>query len=106
MKFGCGGESALPKQQQKRCRKLLSGNALEVAEAGLERTANSSGNTGHSEKGGAESGASSGDSASIDPDLMAVVNAWPTLPETTRRQIAATIREAVGSHGVGDGGAR
>ncbi len=42
----------------------------------------------------------------IDPDLMAVVNAWPTLPETIRRQIAATIREAVGSHGVGDGGAR
>jgi hypothetical protein len=47
-----------------------------------------------------------GNSALIDPDLAAVVNAWPTLPETIRRQIAATIREAVGSHGVGDGGAR
>jgi len=64
-----------------------------VAEAGLERTANSSGNTGYSEKGGAESGASSGDSRPLDPDLMAVVNAWPTLPETTRQSILTIIRE-------------
>jgi hypothetical protein len=47
---------------------------------------------GHSEKGGAESGASSGDSRPIDADLMAVVNAWPTLPEETRRQILAMLR--------------
>jgi len=65
-----------------------------VAEAGLERTANSSGNTGHSEKGGAESGASSGDSAPIDPNLTAVVAAWPDLPETVRQTIVAAVRAA------------
>jgi hypothetical protein len=65
-----------------------------VAEAGLERTANSSGNTGHSEKGGAESGASCGDSRPIDPDLMAVIAAWPDLPETVRQSIMAAVRAA------------
>jgi hypothetical protein len=66
---------------------------VSVAEAGLERTANSSGNTGYSEKGGAESGASSGNSAPIDPDLMAIVNAWPDLPKTARQAILAIIQE-------------
>jgi hypothetical protein len=69
-------------------------------------TLENAGKTGVPQESGTESGTVGAQLAPIDPDLAAVVNAWPTLPETTRRQIAATIREAVGSHGVGDGGAR
>jgi len=35
----------------------------------------------------AESGAVSTDLALADPDLVAIVTAWATLPETTRRAI-------------------
>ena len=61
-----------------------------VAAAGLEITAKSSENQGALPEGGAESGAWSGDSAPIDPDLAAVVATWPGLPKATRQQVAAT----------------
>ena len=51
--------------------------------------------------GGAKSGALSGDScpggalpALADPELMAVVAAWPTLPEAVRQRIAGAVKAA------------
>ena len=32
----------------------------------------------------------------IDPDLAAVVSAWPALPEAVRRDIVATVRRETG----------
>lgn len=69
-----------------------------MAGTGFEIPANSSGNRGVGGRGGAESGALSGDSPSggalpapTDPDLLTVVNAWPTLPEAVRRRIVAML---------------
>lgn len=45
-----------------------------------------------SEKGGAESGAVSSKTAPIDPDLARIIDAWPTLPETTRVAIVRAIQ--------------
>jgi hypothetical protein len=74
-----------------------------VGGTGPEQTANSSGNQGVTPQGGAESGALSGDSAEggalpapNDPDLMAVVVAWSTLPEAVRRKVVAVIRGVSG----------
>ena len=58
---------------------------------GLEHTAYSSENPGVAPQGGAKSGALSGDSAPIDPDLAAVVAAWPTLPKATRRRVVEIV---------------
>ena len=44
--------------------------------------------------GAAESGAFGPENASIDPDLRAVVDAWPTLPEPVRVGIVALVRAA------------
>jgi hypothetical protein len=61
----------------------------------------SSENQGVAPQGGAKSGALSGDSvasgalpAPTDPDLAAVVNAWPTLPEAVRRQVVGLVRSS------------
>jgi hypothetical protein len=32
----------------------------------------------------------------LPPDLMAVVNAWPELPEKVRRQVVAMVQRAGG----------
>jgi branched-subunit amino acid aminotransferase/4-amino-4-deoxychorismate lyase len=72
----------------------LSPASEEATRQGLEHTANSSGNHGVALQGGAKSGALSGDSAPIDPDLAAVVAAWPTLPEATRQSIVAAVKVA------------
>ncbi len=37
-----------------------------------------------------------GDSAPIDPDLAAVVAAWPALPATARQSILRIVRQAAG----------
>jgi hypothetical protein len=41
----------------------------------------------------AESGAVLPDSVPIDPDLAALIGAWPTLPAAVRRQIMAMTRD-------------
>lgn len=76
---------------------------------GVEQIADSSGNTGVTLQGGAQSGALSGDSAqggalpaSTDPDLLAVVNAWPKLPEAARQRIVAVVREVFGNELEGE----
>ena len=42
--------------------------------------------------GGAKSGAVGAQSADIDPDLQAVIDAWAGLSEAVRRRVLAMIR--------------
>ena len=72
------------------CRALLYRTHVHSTPRGVEQRANSSGNQGVALQGGAKSGALSGDSAP-DPDLMAVVAAWPTLPEAVRQKIVGMV---------------
>ena len=64
----------------------------ELAEAGLERTANSSGKTPNSEKGGAKSGAVDARQAVHDPDLAELLHAWPDLTPAARAGILKIVR--------------
>jgi hypothetical protein len=65
---------------------------FQVAGTGTEHPSDSSGNQGVALQGGAKSGALSGDSAISDPDLLAVVAAWPTLPEAVRQRVVAMVQ--------------
>ena len=65
-----------------------------MAGTGFETTAFSSGNTPLSETGDAKSDVNCTQSDDADPDLMAVVNAWPTLPESLKAGIVAVVRAA------------
>jgi len=67
-----------------------------VTPTGAEHTPDFSGKQGAKPQGGAESGALSGDSARIDPDLALIVNQWPTLPEATRQAVLGVDRQAAG----------
>jgi len=62
-----------------------------VGDKGLELPPKSAGNTGFSETGGAESGAVGARMGLSDPDLAAVVAAWPNLPEATRAAVVALV---------------
>lgn len=44
--------------------------------------------------GGAKCGALLPNSVAIDPDLPAVIDAWPDLPEAIKAGIVATVRAA------------
>jgi hypothetical protein len=46
-------------------------------------------------QGGAESGAPLPGNPDIAPDLLAIVDAWPRLPESIRAGILALVRAAV-----------
>jgi hypothetical protein len=48
------------------------------------------------EGGGAKSGAPTPIKPTIDPDLAALIDAWPTLPEAIRAGIVALVRAAGG----------
>ena len=50
------------------------------------------GKTGVSIEGGAECGALGAQTGQIDPDLQAIIERWPTLPEPIRAGILAMIR--------------
>jgi len=64
--------------------------------AGIEPSPESSGNGGTGDQGGAECGARDARKAEFSPDLAAVVEAWPKLPEAIRAGILAMIRAAGG----------
>jgi hypothetical protein len=68
-----------------------------------KHTIDFTGNTGISQKSAARSGALQVKNQPIDPDLAAVVGAWPDLPETARQQVLGIVRKAVESHGAGEG---
>jgi hypothetical protein len=63
-----------------------------VAGTGFERPSKNTGNSTVDPQGGAESGALGVRGRPIDPELAAVVDAWPTLPAATRSAILAMIR--------------
>lgn len=66
---------------------------------GLEPTPESSGKTGDSAQGGALCGAPgdlSTSAAHSDPDLLAVVRAWPSLSAEARQAVLAIIDGAKG----------
>ena len=70
---------------------------------GHELPANSSGNQGVGVQGGAETGELLGDSrrggelpALANPDLAAVIDAWPALPEADRQRTMVTVLEESG----------
>ena len=65
-----------------------------MGDTGLEHTLNSSEQHAVSEIGGAESGAVAAETSSIDPDLQAVIEAWPMLPEAIKAGILAMARAA------------
>ena len=58
-----------------------------MGDTGFEQPPKSSTKTHFLDQGGAKSGAI----AEIDPDLAALVAAWPTLPEPIRRAMLALI---------------
>lgn len=60
--------------------------------AGIEPMAKSSENRGVGDQSGAECGALGAREASIDPELAAVVDAWPGLPRAIKAAILAMIR--------------
>jgi len=58
----------------------------------LEQSALTPTKTPISQNDGAKSGAPHGDFSQNDPDLAAVVRAWPDLPEQTKTAIRALIQ--------------
>ena len=77
---------------KKRHKPLRAKGLFSAPPRGIEQGANSSGNTGSDVRRDANSDAVCGDSIPIDPDLAAVVAAWPTLPESTRAAVLALVR--------------
>jgi hypothetical protein len=67
-----------------------------VEAAGIELSHESTGKTANSETGGAESGALGAQETLNDPDLAAVVDAWPTLPQPIKAGILAMIGKVAG----------
>ena len=51
--------------------------------------------TGISENAGADAGAVETKTAHDDPDLQAIIDAWPTLPEAIKVAILATVKAGV-----------
>lgn len=66
---------------------------LPVGGEGLEPTPPNPQNTIFSPSGGAESGALGAQLGALPPELMAVVEAWPSLPEGVKASILAAVRK-------------
>lgn len=64
----------------------------QVAGTGFEPPNKNTGETPRRGEGGAESGALGAHSTPIDPDLQAIIEAWPKLNESTKAGILATVR--------------
>ena len=65
-----------------------------MGDTGLEQSSKSSGNCGGRDQSGAESGARDAQYASIDPELAAVVDGWPTLSVAIKAGILAMVGAA------------
>ncbi len=68
-----------------------------VEDNGLESPPENTGKSGDSAISGAESGALGAREVPLDPKLVAVVNALPTLPESSKAGILAIVGTARGS---------
>ncbi len=62
-----------------------------MGRTGLEQTGKTLGNSGNSERSGADSGADPVNSLQIDPDLQRLIDSWPNLPEAVKAGIAAMV---------------
>ena len=74
------------------CRKSLS----DSGEGGIRTPSEISTKNVDFGQGGAESGALTPESTSIDPALATIIDAWPMLPEAIRAGILALVRAAGG----------
>ncbi len=63
-----------------------------VVREGLEQPPKSSGKTAVSTIGGAKSDVIGAAGGAIDPDLQAILDAWPRLPESVRAEVLAMVR--------------
>jgi hypothetical protein len=106
------GASEPPRNADAACRKVLPINTLDdkrrkpakVVRGGVEpptlgfsvteQTAKSSGNRPISRSAGADAGAVETKNAHADPDLQAIIDAWPSLPEAIRAGILAVAKAA------------
>lgn len=68
---------------------------------GFEPPQESSGKTGFSETGGAESDALLARPAEMPADLQAIVVAWPSLSKDARREVLVAVQEAGDRGGPG-----
>jgi hypothetical protein len=69
---------------------------VSTALVGLEPSANPDQKLTNSQQRGAISGAQAPEKFPIDPALVALIDAWPTLPEAIRAGILAIVRAAGG----------
>jgi hypothetical protein len=65
-----------------------------VEAAGIEPPQQYAENSSGSREGGAKSGALAAQNGPVDPDVSAVVEAWPTLPVIVRQNVLAMVRTA------------
>jgi hypothetical protein len=72
----------------------VSVQGLPMTPTGFDLPPDSPGKTAVLPQGGAKSGADSGRSATIDPDLQRVIKAWPGLAEPVRRAVLALVEGA------------
>ncbi|MCK6454939.1 MAG: hypothetical protein L6Q92_00205 [Phycisphaerae bacterium] len=70
---------------------------MRLEAAGIEPIPDSLGNQGGDNQSGAECGARGARNAPLDPELAAVVDAWPTLAGPIRAGILAMIHAAKGN---------
>ena len=71
--------------------------ASSVGLRGLELPHENTGKTGVSDQSGTESGALGAQEAPLDPELAAVVDAWPALPEAIKAGILAMVETTAGA---------
>jgi hypothetical protein len=69
-------------------------DSKQVEAAGIELPQQYAGNSGVGGESGAESGALGAQNGPVDPDLAAVMEAWPGLPAAIRAGILAMVRAA------------
>lgn len=65
-----------------------------MGETGFETPTHSSGKIDNSEYSAAESAAAGAENGPVDPDLQAVIDAWPALPAAVKAGILAMVRAA------------
>ena len=63
-----------------------------MGRTGLEHIAKTQEKTGFYKSGGADSGAVDSKTIIIDPSLMRIVDAWPSLPEEIQASILTMVR--------------
>ena len=71
---------------------------LQVAGMGFELPQENTEKTGVADESGAESGALDAENGPKDPDLGAIIDAWPRLPDAIKTGILAIIQGAEGQH--------